>query len=65
MNITCTLVPFPDRSNVVALGFLEGAKPLLLVSVGPTPMAAFWGMLAQAKFIQDATRFPLMPIGVN
>jgi hypothetical protein len=68
--ITATLVFFPNGSNVVAIGFLKGLapKPLVLISVAPTVWAAFQGMFAQAKFIQDATaptRWPLAPIEVN
>ena len=70
ITISATLVFFPDGSNVVAVGFLEGVtpKPLLLISVNETPMRALQGMFVQAKFMQIATapkRWPLMPIEVN
>ena len=57
MKITATLVFFPDGSNVLAIGFIVGSTPLLLVSVGPTVMEAFQRMFAQAKVIADATRY--------
>lgn len=52
MNFTITawLMPFPDGSQVVALGFLEGLMPnaLLLICVEKTPMTArtFLGKVA-------------------
>jgi hypothetical protein len=67
--ITATLVFFPDWTNVVAIGFLEGLapKPLVLISVAPTVWEAFQGMFAQAQAISLAVtpRWPLTTIARN
>jgi len=71
VTITATLVFFPDWSNVVAVGFLEGLapKPLVLISVAPTVWGAFQGMFAQAQSISvvaAAVKYaPLTTIGGN
>ena len=71
MTITVHLLPFPDGSSGLAVGFLEGltGKPLVVFAVGKTPMEALSGLFAQAKSIEMVTaaakRWPLMPIEVN
>ncbi len=60
LTITACLVPFPDGSGVVAVGFLEGLGPttVLLLAVNETPWSALPGMFVQAKFISDAAAPP-------
>ena len=71
MTITAWLIPFPDGSGVLAVGFLEGltGKPLVVFAPGKTAMGALSGLFAQAKSIEMVTaaarRWPLMPIEVN
>ena len=67
-SLTVTLAPSPDGSNIVAVGWLSGAKLLLIFCIAPTAWQAFEGLFAQAVCIQRAMaplRFPLTPIEVN
>ena len=60
MTVIARLVPFPDGSGVVAVGFLEGLgrRPVVLLSVNETPWSALQGLFVQAKLIADVMAPP-------
>ncbi|KKM91579.1 hypothetical protein LCGC14_1227170 [marine sediment metagenome] len=58
MTLTARLLSFPNGSGIVAVGFLEGHKTVVLISVNETPWSALQGVFVQAKWIADAIATP-------
>ncbi len=49
MTTTVTLVPSPDGSQILAVGFIHGRYPLLLFAIAPTAWGAFVGLFLQPR----------------
>jgi len=58
VTLTARLLSFPNGSGIVAVGFLEGHKTVVLISVNETPWSALQGVFVQAKWIADAIATP-------
>ena len=68
MILVVTLSPSPDGASIVAVGWLAGAKPMLIFCIAPTAWETFEGLFAQAVCIERVMapkRWPLTTIGVN